>query len=529
MVFMTTNAHPLTVAPEGLLPLCADMATDLPQAVRLQRLVDLTRAQFNCGAVALLRLEEDRLRPVAVTGLVSDALGRRFAVGQHPRLAAILARREVTCFEHDSQLPDPYDGLLDTLVGEPLPVHDCMGVALHVEGRPWGVLTLDALTTGTFSPAARQRLARCVPMAEAVVRMARLEHELRTLRMAGTAATEGDDVLRAQDRAGAGEAEIVGESPALKRLLHELAVVATSDLPVLLLGETGVGKELFARLLHQQSGRRSRPMVHVNCAALPESLAESELFGHVRGAFSGAVSDRPGRIEAAEGGTLFLDEVAELPLPMQVKLLRAIQERTIVRVGAETPIAVSIRLVCATHQDLKKMVEAGRFREDLYYRIHVVHLHIPPLRERKDDIRWLARRLLEARAVDGDHASASPRSLSRAAEQALLDYPWPGNIRELKHCLERACILSTKPVLSAETLFGPIGDGDHGEASPTEPIDSLNDYLQACERKYIEEALAIHNRRIGDTAASLGISRKNLWQKMKKLQITAADDDGETG
>jgi len=214
---------------------------------------------------------------------------------------------------------------------------------------------------------------------------------------------------------------------------------------------------------------------------------------------------------------------------MQVKLLRAIQERTIVRVGAETPIAVSIRLVCATHQDLKKMVEAGRFREDLYYRIHVVHLHIPPLRERKDDILWLARRLLEARAVDGGHANASPRSLSRAAEQALLDYPWPGNIRELKHCLERACILSTKPVLSAETLFGPIGDGDHGEASPTEPIDSLNDYLQACERKYIEEALAIHNRRIGDTAASLGISRKNLWQKMKKLQINAADDDAETG
>lgn len=315
---------------------------------------------------------------------------------------------------------------------------------------------------------------------------------------------------------------------AIEAMLPRLASGKTGS--ILITGESGVGKEAVAQTLHRLGDPGGQqPFVAVNCGALTETLLEAELFGYTKGAFTGAVRDKKGVFEQADGGTLFLDEIGEMSPVMQVKLLRAIQERTIVRVGAETPIAVSIRLVCATHQDLKKMVEAGRFREDLYYRIHVVHLHIPPLRERKDDILWLARRLLEARAVDGDHASASPRSLSRAAEQALLDYPWPGNIRELKHCLERACILSTKPVLSAETLFGPIGDGDHGEASPTEPIDSLNDYLQACERKYIEEALAIHNRRIGDTAASLGISRKNLWQKMKKLQITAADDDGETG
>ncbi len=315
---------------------------------------------------------------------------------------------------------------------------------------------------------------------------------------------------------------------AIEAMLPRLASGKTGS--ILITGESGVGKEAVAQTLHRLGDPGGQqPFVAVNCGALTETLLEAELFGYTKGAFTGAVRDKKGVFEQADGGTLFLDEIGEMSPVMQVKLLRAIQERTIVRVGAETPIAVSIRLVCATHQDLKKMVEAGRFREDLYYRIHVVHLHIPPLRERKDDILWLARRLLEARAVDGDHASASPRSLSRAAEQALLDYPWPGNIRELKHCLERACILSTKPVLSAETLFGSIGDGDHGEGSPTEPIDSLNDYLQACERKYIEEALAIHNRRIGDTAASLGISRKNLWQKMKKLQITAADDDGETG
>lgn len=203
-------------ASQAVLPaLWSDLGGELPQAVRLQRLVDLLRAQFGCGAVALLRLEDEHLRPVAVNGLVGDALGRRFAVAQHPRLAAILARREVTCFEHDSQLPDPYDGLLDTLVGEPLPVHDCMGVALHVEGRPWGALTFDALATGTFGPAARQRLAQCVPLAEAVVRVARLEQELRALRMAATApgGLGGDDAAHAAAQRDPGELEIVGKAP----------------------------------------------------------------------------------------------------------------------------------------------------------------------------------------------------------------------------------------------------------------------------------------------------------------------------
>ncbi|HRO54327.1 MAG TPA: nitric oxide reductase transcriptional regulator NorR [Alicycliphilus sp.] len=535
MVFMTTNAHPLTVAPEGLLPLCADMATDLPQAVRLQRLVDLTRAQFNCGAVALLRLEEDRLRPVAVTGLVSDALGRRFAVGQHPRLAAILARREVTCFEHDSQLPDPYDGLLDTLVGEPLPVHDCMGVALHVEGRPWGVLTLDALTTGTFSAVARQRLARCVPMAEAVVRMARLEHELRTLRMAGTAATEGDDALRAQDRAGAGEAEIVGESPALKRLLHELAVVATSDLPVLLLGETGVGKELFARLLHQQSGRRSRPMVHVNCAALPESLAESELFGHVRGAFSGAVSDRPGRIEAAEGGTLFLDEVGELPLSVQAKLLRTLQNGEIQRLGADRPRRVHVRVIAATNRNLREEVASGAFRADLYHRLSVYPVPIPPLRERGNDVLLLAGRFLEL-----NRARLGLRSLrlSPDAQAALRRYAWPGNVRELEHVISRAALKALSRgadrnailtleagLLDLDALEAPAADNTPAPTARAAPAaapattTTLRDAIDACQRQAITTALDSHQANWAQAARALDVDASNLHKLARRLGL----------
>ena len=349
-------------------PWLADLATDLPPNVRLQRLIGGLRAHFCCGAVALLRLEEEHLRPVVVDGLVSESLGRRFAVHQHPRLAAILARGEVTCFDHDSALPDPYDGLLDALVGEPLPVHDCMGVALRVDGRAWGVLTLDALQTGTFDDRARADLTQCAVHVEAAIRVTRLERENQALSRAGSPYA-GDASDEPVLRAALDEGEILGQSEVLTRLLHEMKLVATSDLPVLLLGETGVGKELFARLLHRHSARRGKPLVHVNCAALPESLAESELFGHRRGAFSGAVTDRPGRFEAAEGGTLFLDEVGELPLPVQAKLLRTLQNGEIQRLGADEPRRVNVRAVAATNRNLRDLVAAGSFRADLYHRL----------------------------------------------------------------------------------------------------------------------------------------------------------------
>ncbi|WP_313082735.1 nitric oxide reductase transcriptional regulator NorR [Pulveribacter sp.] len=537
-----TNAtsSPVSVL-EGLAGLCADLGTELPSAVRLQRLVDLLRQQFACGAVALLRLDDERLRPLAVSGLVGDALGRRFAVAQHPRLAAILARHEVTCFEHDSQLPDPYDGLLDTLVGEPLPVHDCMGVALHLEGRPWGVLTLDALAMGTFGAAARERLARCVPLAEAVVRVARLEQELRTLRMAAAGAPgglSGGDAAQEPAR-GVGELEILGESPALARLLHELGVVAASELPVLLLGETGVGKELFARLLHQRSGRRTRPLVHVNCAALPESLAESELFGHVRGAFSGAVSDRPGRFEAAEGGTLFLDEVGELPLSVQAKLLRTLQNGEIQRLGADRPKSVNVRVVAATNRNLREQVASGAFRADLYHRLSVYPVPIPPLRERGSDVLLLAGRFLEL-----NRARLGLRSLrlSPEAQAALRRYPWPGNVRELEHVVSRAAlkalsrgvdanaIVTLEPALldldalgvaapalqvpEAAPAPGPAGAplGEEGPATLREAVD-------ACQRRAIAQALDRHAGNWSQAARTLEVDASNLHKLARRLGL----------
>jgi DNA-binding NtrC family response regulator len=305
----------------------------------------------------------------------------------------------------------------------------------------------------------------------------------------------------------------LGISSAMRNIESLLPRMAKGATSVLITGESGVGKEWVARALYRQHDPEEQtPFITVNCGALTESLLEAELFGYVKGAFTGAARDKKGLFELAHGGTLFLDEVGEMSPAMQVKLLRAIQEREIVRVGAETPIPINIKLVCATNRDLKQMVELGKFREDLYYRIHVIHLHIPPLRERKEDILWLTGQLLEAWPTE----NGDDRTLEPSAEQALLDHPWPGNIRELKHCLERACVLSQQTRLTVELLFGDISSAP---SEQPESCGSLNGYLQGHEKKYIEDRLNANDGRIAETAAELGISRKTLWEKMKKLQI----------
>ena len=305
---------------------------------------------------------------------------------------------------------------------------------------------------------------------------------------------------------------VLGISSAMRNLEILLPRLSQSNTTVLITGESGVGKEEVARTLHRARDPEWRlPFVTVNCGALTESLLEAEIFGYVKGAYTGAVRDKKGYFEQADGGTLFLDEIGDMPLAMQVKLLRAIQDRKVVRVGGEVPIPVDIHLVCATHKDLKKMVEAGEFREDLFYRIHVVELQVPPLRERKEDILWLAGLLLDAEAA---RHGGSRRSLTPAAEKALVDYSWPGNIRELKHCLERACILSNQAVLTPELLFEQLPHDDNAITS-----ESLSDYLEAYERRYIERVLQDRGGRIAETAAALGISRKNLWEKMRKLHL----------
>ena len=503
--------------------LAADLIVELPNAVRLQRLVQTLREYFNSGAVGLLRLDEDSLRPVATVGLVHEALGRRFVIAQHPRLAAIMASREPTWFEPDSRLPDPYDGLLENHVGESLPVHDCMGVSLYVEGRIWGAITLDALHAGTFDSQAREELKRCTLQIEAAVRVTRLEQENRSLRMSRSDPQD--------QRMPVEEGEILGQSEVLHSLLNELDVLADADLPVLLLGETGVGKELFARRLHRLSRRSHKPLIQVNCAALPESLAESELFGHVKGAFSGASSDRAGRFDAANGGTLFLDEVGELPLSVQAKLLRTLQNGEIQRLGADKPLHVDVRIIAATNRHLPDSIRDGHFRADLYHRLSVYPVPIPPLRERDQDVLLLAGHFLEL-----NRARLGLRSmrLSPAAERAMLAYPWPGNVRELEHVISRAAVkllsrgASRTQILTLEPELLDL-EGSSGFVSAVEPApvsvqdpalgSSLREAVEACQRQNILKALELCADNWANAARQLDLDPSNLHKLARRLGL----------
>jgi anaerobic nitric oxide reductase transcription regulator len=505
------------------------MSVQLP-AERLQALLRALRESFRCGAVALLQCEGDQLRPVAIDGLVAETLGRRFVVAQHPRLAAILARPGLTGFDRDSTLPDPYDGLLDSLIGEPLPVHDCLGLQLSIDGQTWGALTLDALRTGTFDAATREALRREHRLIEAIIRLARLEQENETLKLARSPL--------GQDPGGAlpdrDATELVADSPPMRQLLRELEVVAASDLPVLLLGETGVGKDVLARVLHQRSARAARALVHVNCAALPESLAESELFGHVRGAYSGATEDRPGRFEAADGGTLLLDEVGELPLPIQAKLLRALQNGEIQRLGSDRTLRVDVRLVAATNRNLREAVRDGSFRADLYHRLSVYPLPVPPLRERPQDIPLLAGRFLEL-----NRARFGLRSVRLApeAQDALLRYRWPGNIRELEHVLSRAVLKSVSRGASRSEIISvppelldidvtPLSGGGaelaaavRAAAGPDAAWPTLRDISEQARREHIRATLQRCQGNWNEAARRLGVDPSNLHKLARRIGV----------
>jgi DNA-binding NtrC family response regulator len=305
----------------------------------------------------------------------------------------------------------------------------------------------------------------------------------------------------------------LGLSRAIRALEQQAPRIAARARTVLVTGESGSGKEVLARHLHALAHPGGgAPFVAVNCGAIPESLIEAELFGHERGAYTGADRARRGHFEQAIGGTLFLDEVAELAPALQVKLLRVLQDRRIRRLGGETEIDVDLRLVCATHRDLRALVAQGRFREDLYYRIHVVHLRVPPLRERPEDVLWLARRFLADLARE---QGEDCRTLGVSARAALLAHAWPGNVRELHNRLERACVLTPHRELTAADLFDE--DGEVGEVTEaTDTLPTLEAFVAEAERSYLKAVLARHDGRVGLAAAALGISRKTLWEKCRR-------------
>ncbi|MBU3055512.1 sigma-54-dependent transcriptional regulator [Pseudomonas indica] len=367
-------------------------------------------------------------------------------------------------------------------------------------------------------------------MLQAVARILRDRQEARQASAERPAARGAEKPVEAAN----GEIGIIGSCSAMQELYGKIRKVAPTDSTVLIQGESGTGKELVARALHNLSRRAKAPLISVNCAAIPETLIESELFGHEKGAFTGASAGRAGLVEAADGGTLFLDEIGELPLEAQARLLRVLQEGEIRRVGSVQSQKVDVRLIAATHRDLKTLAKTGQFREDLYYRLHVIALKLPALRERGADVSEIAQAFLVRQCA---RMGRGELRFAHDAEQAIRHYPWPGNVRELENAIERAVILCEGSEISADLLGidielddlddedfsdNPMQQGTNASSEPTEDL-SLEDYFQ----HFVLE----HQDHMTETelARKLGISRKCLWERRQRLGIPRRKSGAATG
>lgn len=516
---------------EHYIDVVEDLSRDLPVQVRYRRLLEAIHYTIPYDAIALLQLLGDELHPVAFIGLREETSGRRFLVEHHPRLAAILQSRELVRFDASCDLPDPYDGLLNTPDHE-LFIHDCMGVSIYFADQPWGVITFDGLQAGQFDEVDAKQQALAITLTRAVVTAAERINQLQNQLNLGHQVT----IALNRERS---ESDIIGSSTIIQRLINDIDVVAPTPLSVLIEGETGVGKELIARRLHLKSDRYDRPLIHVNCAALPENLAEAELFGHTKGAFTGATAERVGRFELADGGTLFLDEVGELPLSLQAKLLRALQEGEVQRVGSDQIIKVDVRIIAATNRDLQQEVDQGRFRADLYHRLSVFPVTVPPLRERGRDVLQLAEFFLER---DQFRLNIQTLCLTENARLALLHYAWPGNVRELEHLLSRAALKASQQnsvdglvQVSAKHL-GLSDDIDEmtpmtqmTEPSPhtTSEIGSLTLLTQSFQTQLIQSAIKANHGNIAAAARALEVDRSNLFRLMKRLNIQTISNENQ--
>ncbi|HCS2813773.1 TPA: nitric oxide reductase transcriptional regulator NorR [Shigella flexneri] len=451
----------------------ANIAIELQRGIghqdRFQRLITTLRQVLECDASALLRYDSRQFIPLAIDGLAKDVLGRRFALEGHPRLEAIARAGDVVRFPADSELPDPYDGLIPGQ--ESLKVHACVGLPLFVGQNLIGALTLDGMQPDQFDVFSDEELRLIAALAAGALSNALLIEQLESQNMLPGDATPFEAVKQTQ---------MIGLSPGMTQLKKEIEIVAASDLNVLISGETGTGKELVAKAIHEASPRAVNPLVYLNCAALPESVAESELFGHVKGAFTGAISNRSGKFEMADNGTLFLDEIGELSLALQAKLLRVLQYGDIQRVGDDRSLRVDVRVLAATNRDLREEVLAGRFR--------VV--------------------------------------LSAGARNLLQHYSFPGNVRELEHAIHRAVVLARatrngdEVILEAQHFAFPEVTLPPPEAAAVLVVkQNLREATEAFQRETIRQALAQNHHNWAACARMLETDVANLHRLAKRLGL----------
>ena len=506
--------------------LLANAAND-PQP--FQQLLRCINQLVPSDAIALLTLQGDVLKPQAIQGLSADTLGRRFIINEHPRLEAICSANLPLRFAKDCPLPDPYDGLLSNQTGD-IPVHACLGMPLHDENACLlGVITLDSLNANAFDNLDLEQLALLSQLCAAHLQTT-LQLQQYQSHVQHSSALVQELNREALTRDGV---EIIGQSPAIQTLKNDIKLVAASEFSVLIQGDTGVGKELVARNIHLHSKRSEKPLIHLNCASLPENLAESEFFGHAKGAFTGAQSARQGKFQLADSGTLFLDEIGELPLAMQSKLLRVLQSGEIQTVGEDEIKYVDVRVIAATNRNLKSEVAEGRFRADLYHRLSVYPLTVAPLSERENDVILLAGYFVEQTARK---LAIKQLKLSVETQLLLTQYSWPGNVRELEHVISRAA-LKAKQQQWQQAIITIIPE--HCDLTPTpsnndkltsnqlsllaKPLElnniSLKQATDTFTHHLITQQLEQHEFNWAATARTLQLDRANLVRLAKRLGI----------
>jgi anaerobic nitric oxide reductase transcription regulator len=503
-----------------------DLTAALNAKDRYQRLLESLNRIIPYDAATLLRIDNDVLIPVAARGLSPEAMGRQYVRNEHPRLDIICNSKEPVLFPADSSLPDPFDGMLETDADALSHIHACLGCPLYVENKLVGALTADALDQNAFDHLDHKFLTAIGALAGAQMQTVNL---IEALEYSATRQGQiASDLMRdIQMRQGS---QIIGSSHMIEHLRQEIELVSRSDFTVLVLGETGVGKELVVRSIHAGSERRDKPMLYLNCAALPETLADSELFGHTKGAFTGANRDRPGKFEVADGGTLFLDEIGELPLSIQAKLLRAIQQGEVQRVGSDNTIHVNVRLIVATNRDIEQEMEAGRFRADLYHRLNVYPIRVPPLRERKEDIPLLAGYFCE---LTQRRLGTGPVRINAKTMNILTRYYWPGNVRELENVVSRAILKASIKYSREDTVVvEPVhlgADFSDEAIQPQQTIPerpsslpagkSFREAVEDFQRELITVSVANNAGNWSAAARDLGMHRSNLHNLSMRLGL----------
>jgi anaerobic nitric oxide reductase transcription regulator len=483
-------------------------------------------ASFSADCIILLARDGESMRPVASHGLSGESHNRLLALAEFSLPPSAVIHPGRWRFGQDSSLAESFKGLLEMNLVD---VRDSVGITLHDDNRLNGALILLTRAPGRFDAVDGELLDATATLFSACLRLAGHQH------FALPHAHENDATPHAPSRS------THWRSPAMCRLDEAINLVAPTDMGVLLLGETGVGKERVARHLHRRSARHDKPFIKVNCAALPEHLVESELFGHKRGAFSGAIKEHRGHFSMADGGTLMLDEIGELPLTLQPKLLRALQEGEIQPLGSERIHKLDVRVITVTNRNLAEEVAAGRFREDLYHRLSAFPLQVPALRERQEDIPLLAREFIEENRIRLGLASLR---LDATAERSLVAWHWPGNVRELEHTLSRAALRALGERLHAQRTTAASHPRDvvtisaeHFDffsaiqpsremaktalASTAEQEEwlALREATENFQRQYIQQALSSHENNWAATARTLAIDNGNLHRLGKRLGL----------